>query len=124
MKYLDFSNVEELIFEDQALQRKLPVSLFNYFEQWRLSKRVPYLRDIGKQAMLDLLNALEDEHVSVLEDYFGEKIVVEKLNYSTVSCVKVPLDEIKACERLCAVEGFTYFNTWRDDEYLYVTFWR
>jgi len=124
MLYLNFSNAEELIFWDTAVQRLLPVHMFSIFEQWRLAKRVAFLREVGKQAILDFLNTLTEEDVAVLEQHFGEKIVVERLNYTVAMDLKIPLAESKACEELCKVEGFNYFSTWRDDEYLYLSFWR
>ena len=124
MLYLNFSNAEELIFWDTAVQRLLPVHMFSIFEQWRLAKRVAFLREVGKQAILEFLNTLTEEDVSVLEQHFGEKIVVERLNYTVAMDIKVPIEESKACEELCKVEGFNYFSTWRDDKYLYLSFWR
>lgn len=123
MLYLNFSNVEELVFFDTTVQQLMP-DHFSIFEQWRLGKRISYLRDVGKQAVLDLLNALDDEDVAVLEEYFGEKIEVEKLNYSVATNYRVPLSEPEICEALCGIEGFNYFSTWRDGEHLYVSAWR
>jgi hypothetical protein len=124
MIYLNFSNVEELVFFDTSVQKLLPPHMFSMFEQWRLAKRVPFLRDIGKQAVLDLLNNLTDDDVNVLEQHFGEKIVVEKLNYNIALNFKVLLSDSNICEELCKVEGFNYFSTWRDEQYLYISFWR
>lgn len=124
MLYLNFSNVEELVFYDTEAQRLLPQHMFSIFEQWRMAKRIPFLREMGKHAILDFLNTLGDDDVAVLEEYFGEKIVVEKLNYSVAMNLKVPLSEARVCEALCGVEGFNYFTTWRDDEYLYISLWR
>jgi hypothetical protein len=124
MLYLNFSTVEELIFFDTAVQQKLPPHMFSIFEQWRLAKRVPYLREIGKSAILDFLNGLNDDDVAILEEHFDEKIIVERLNYSIAMHVKVPLSESKICGELCKVEGFNYFCLSRDDEYLYISWWR
>jgi hypothetical protein len=124
MIYLNFSNVEELLFMDREAQSVLPVHHYSIFEQWRLAKRVPFLKEMGRHAILDLLNALTDEDIFLLEEYFNEKIVVEKLNYSVALNYKVPLANLSVCEVLCNVEGFNFFSTWRDAEYLYISFWR
>ena len=124
MLYLNFSNIEELIFFDKPLQNTLPVNLFGLFEQWRLAKRMPFLKELGKNAVLDLLNNLTDEHIEILEQYFGEKIIVERLNYSIALNIKVPLSDISICNELCNIEGFNNFGTWRDDQHLYISFWR
>lgn len=124
MKYINFSNVEELIFFDKKIQSLLPQRMFNIFEQWRLSQRVSFLRDIGKRALLDFLNSLENEDIDVLEEYFNEKIVIEKLNYSIASNYKIPLCKCELCKELCSMEWTGNFNTWRDKDFLYITFWR
>ncbi len=74
MLYLNFSNVEELVFFDVTVQRLLPIHMFSIFEQWRLAKRMSFLKDLGKQAILDFLNNLTDDDVFILEEYFGKKI--------------------------------------------------
>lgn len=124
MKYLNFSNVEELIFYDREAQKALPAHMFSLFEQWRLGQRLPMLKDIAKQAALDFLNSLEDEDVTALEEYFGEKIIVERLNYNIAQSLRIPLNESTICNLLCDIEGFVYFSTWRDADFLYITFWR
>ena len=123
MKYLNFSNVEELIFHDRKVQSRMPAQ-FSNFEMWRIAKMIPSLRPTGQQAVLDFLNTITDEEQEVLEAYFDEKIVVEKLNYSISLQIKAPLNEFGLCEELCQIEGFNYFSTWRDEDFIYISFWR
>jgi hypothetical protein len=122
MLKLNWTNVEELIFYDSDVQNLLPVHMFSIFEQWRLAKRVPFLRELGKQALLDFLNQLTEKDINVLESYFKKKIFVEKINYSISLDLKIPLSNI--CNELCHIEGFNYTSTFRDEEYLYLTLWR
>lgn len=124
MKYLNFMNVEELIFQNDEIKHLLPSYYWSFFDQWRLGKQLPMLRQVGKAAVLDFLNQLKDEDIEKLEEYFEERIVVEKLNYSAVFNVKIPLSETEICQKLCGIEGFNYFSTWRDESYLYISFWR
>jgi len=125
MIYLNFSTVEELLFYDRDAQKHLPMHMFGLFEQWRLAKMMPMLRDLGKAALLDVLNGLTDSDVASLEEYFNDRIFLEKLNYSIVRNIKVPLkDQQEICKNLCELEGFNYFSTWRDSEYLYLSLWR
>ena len=121
---LNLTNVEELVFYDREVQKLLPDSFFSIFEQWRIAKRLPMLSGIGKQAVLDFLNILTDQEIETLELYFGQKIIVEKLNYSVSINLKVPLaKENEICRHLCDI-NFNYFSTWRDEEHLYISFWR
>lgn len=124
MQYLNFGNVEELIFSNTETHRLLPSYFFGYFEQWKLSKRVPMLRSFGKTAVLDFLNQLDEHHIESLSEFFGERIVVEKLNYNIVSNIKIPLSQPEICDQLCAVIGFNNYSMWRDDMHLYISFWR
>ena len=125
MLNLNFSNIEELVFYDTEAQKALPPSYFSIFEQWRIAKRLPMLGSIGKQAVLDLLNSLTESDILTLEGYFQDDIFVEKLNYSITRNLKIPLADSKnICNSLCEVTDVNYFSTWRDDEYLYISFWR
>lgn len=124
MLKLNLSTAEELIFQNREVQNLLPGHMSHYFEQWRLGKQIPMLRQTGKRAVLDFLDQLDDEHVLILEGHFGEKIVLERLNYRTVENYKMPLSDSHICEELCGQENFPYFSTWRDKEHLYISFWR
>ena len=124
MIVLNFANVEELIFHDRPLQKLLPADFFSLFEQWRLGIQFPALKQLGKHAVLDFINQLNEDHIEVLESYFQEKIVLERLNYNVVNHIKVPIGEFEACKALCEVVEFGYFSTWRDKDSLYITFWR
>lgn len=125
MLLLNFANIEKLIFQDRDIQNILPPNMFSYFEQWRMGKQMPFLRQIGKSAMLDFLNNLNPEHIEILEEYFGERVVVERLNYSVAMNIEIPLDKAQeSCDRLCEINGDFYFSTWRDKQKLYISFWR
>lgn len=124
MKRLNFSNVEELIFRNEDVQRLLPSHFSGMFEQWKLGVRFPMLKQLGKTALLDFLSQLEDEHIEVLEEYFCERITVERLNYNIVENLVIPLSETETCERLNKILGFNNLSMWRDGESLYLSFWR
>jgi hypothetical protein len=123
MLHLNFSNVEELVFFDRNVQRLLPITCL-VSSSSGVWLNAPVLSGMGKQAVLDFLNMLTEDDIAVLEDHFKEKIIVDRLNYSVALNYKVPLSESKICDLLCGVEGFGYFSTWRDDEHLYISFWR
>src|SRR4051812_30663968 len=98
---LDFSNVERLVFSNQAARYVLPPYFANYFECWNLAQRIPALKQLGRQAMYDLLNGLNDDHILSLEKFFGERIFLEKLNYNAVTNMRICLEEDDACKYLC-----------------------
>lgn len=103
----------------------LPPNARVYIEQWKFGKQFPMLRQIGRKALMDLVNSLDDDAIEALEEYFGDRIILEKLSYSIVENIVVPIDDAKAvCDRLCDIRGFNYFSTWRDDKHLYISLWR
>jgi hypothetical protein len=125
MQYINFSNVEKLIFENsEKIIKLLPSYYSSFFEQWKLGRQLPMLKQVGRSAMLDFLNHIREEDIVKLEEFFGERIIIEKLNYSTVKNLKIPLSQKDICQKLCEVVGFNHFSTWRDDEYIYISFWR
>lgn len=124
MLNLNFSNAEKLIFSNSDIHHLFPAYFSSFFEQWKLSKRLPMLKSLGKSAILDFINQLNESHLSILEEYFGERIILEKLYYEAVTNIKVPLSETDVCQRLCNITYHSYYSLWRDEEYLYITFWR
>lgn len=122
---LNFQNVEKLIFHDRELQKLLPDHMFSYFEQWRMGQYIPYLKQVGKSAILDFLNNVSEDEVQIIEDYFQEKVMIERLNYKMSFNLEIPLEDSEnICKSLCEIDGNFYFNTWRDSEKLYIIFWR
>lgn len=125
MVLINFSNIEELIFENSDLPHLLPPDYFSWYEQWRIGRQFPFLRSLGKEAILEFLNAIDSEHIRILEGYFQDKVVVEKLNYNIVRNVQIPLADLdKVCDKLCEIREHYYYSTWRDDNNLYLSFWR
>jgi hypothetical protein len=125
MMRLNFSNIESLILENGDLKYILPSSLHPYIEQWKIGQQFPMLRQLGRQALFDLINALDDKTIESLEKFFGQRIIVEKLNYNIVENIMVPVEDAAViCDHLSKIRGFNYFSTWRDDKYLHITFWR
>lgn len=123
MLKIDHSNIEKLIFENNSIHRLFPSYCLNYFEQWKMGIRFPFLKSLAKQAMLDFLNDLSN-HLDLLEKIFKDQVIVEKLHHEIVLNLKVPLDKVEICNKLCEINIFNYFTTWRDDQYLYISFWR
>lgn len=119
---INFSNVEDIVFWDKEIQKLFP-DKFSIFEQWKIVISVPNLKELRKTCLLDFLNGLTEEDVKILEIYFNEKVYVEKLNYSIVENVKIPINS-DICNDICKINKFNYFSMWRDDQHLYISFWR
>ena len=118
---INLNNIEELIFYDKKLCKLLP-ELKHCFDQWTLAKRFPELRPMGRRAIMDLLNSLENEHIAILENYFNTKITLDKLDYHLVKNYDFSLDEAE--EKLSEIKGFANFSSYRNGDRLYLSFWR
>jgi len=120
MLVINLQNIEDLVFQDRNLQKELP-EFRQHFDQWRLSQMTSSLRSLGKRSILDVLNSLEG-HIDVLSRHFGTSITINKLDYHTVKDRVIPLDNCE--EELNQIEGYENFSISRDDDKLYVCFWR
>lgn len=124
MKILNFQNIEKLIFHNNDIRFSLPQELQNHIYTWQMARKASFLRPTAKKAIFDFLNALNDEHLEILSELFGEPVRVEKVDYKSVKNIKIPLSKFDICEILCEMDGHNYFTTWRDSKYLYVSFWK
>lgn len=118
---INLHNVEELIFHDFEIQKLLP-EFMPTFNLWHLSRMTPTMRQQGKRAVFDLLNTLEPEHLQILSSYFGREVTLKKVNCDLVEHLDCGLDE--AASALSEVEGFVDFAVHRDNDHLYICFWR
>lgn len=123
MLKIDSSNIEKLIFENNSIHSIFPAYCSNYFEQCKLGVKFPFLRNLAKRTTLDFLNEL-DNFTDLLESFFKDQVVIEKLHYESVLNVKLPLDKMEICNKLCEINYFNYFTTWRDEQHLYISFWK
>ena len=121
MVSINLQSIEKLIFYDKQLRKLLP-EFSDLFGQWELSKMSSVLRGMGMKAAMDLLNAIADEHIKILEGYFGVEVVVDKMDYCIVKSLVVNLEEAEG--KLNELSAFSNFSTYRDGTQLYILFWR
>jgi hypothetical protein len=121
MLVLNLNNVEEIIFRNKRLQAKLP-ELRGYFDQWHLAVRHPFLKAMGKQAVIDLLNALNDKHAELLQLHFGMPVTIDKLNNRVVRNYEFSIDEAE--QELNQLSDTAQACAYRKGEQLYISFVR
>ncbi len=119
--YLNFQNVEEIVFKDKNVQNILP-EFKHLFDSWTLSIRITALRNLGKRSLLDFLNSLSAKHLQVLSNYFKQDVKVERLDYNIVRNINTTLDG--AVEELSKYEGFLDLAISRKDNQLYICMWK
>ena len=120
MLTINLQNIEDLIFLDKKLQSQLP-EFRHMFEQWKLAQYTSALRPMGKRAMLDLLNSLDNQN-ALLSRYFGTSVTIDKLDYHLVKNCDFPLEEIET--EIDKLEGYANFSIYRDKDHIYISFWR
>lgn len=117
---INFKNIENIIFYDTELQKKLP-EFRHLFDQWRLSHVIPGMKQSGQRSVLELLNTLSSDSIKILEEHFQEDVIIDKLNYKLVenyeSC-------IENCEEICQFTEFVEIAATRNKENVKLTFWR
>lgn len=118
---INFKNVEELIFFDKNIQKKLP-EFFQLFSQWSLGRSISGLSNLSKRTAMEFLNSLDGEHIEILEEYFQDKIVIDKLQYQLVRHHHNNIDELEP--DLCQFSEFQNFCIYRDKDQLDISFWR
>jgi len=112
------NNVETLILKNKEIHNLLP-DLKYIFDQWLMSYRLPFLRNLRQQAKLDLINYLSEKEIKILEAYFKETIAINKLDYNLVKNITIDLGQ-----NLSDFDGFNNFTLSRDSDKIYITFWR
>jgi hypothetical protein len=118
---LNFQNVEQFVFYDKNLQKRLP-EFKHLFDTWALAKQATALRALGLRATADFLKQIEQRHLVILEEYFGTEVVINGIDYSIVKDNSFSLDEAE--NKLNAGRWFGNFFVSRDKEHINIDFWR
>ena len=122
MLTIDIKNVEELIFYNKPLRKKLS-EFQDLYNQWTLGKQAPTLKFLSQKALMSFLERLKNDHIKILEDHFKEEIKVRAIDYHTVRNHKIPIAEAEKV--LCETKGFKdNFCVCRNGNHLYISFWR
>lgn len=120
MLNLNLNNIEKLVFESGVI-KKFPEFKHQY-DQWKLSKMSPSLRQLGKRTLIDFVNCLQNEHISALENYFKTSITIDKLDYHTVKNYNFSTSRLEI--DLNDIQGLENFTTYTDGCQTYISFWR
>lgn len=117
---INIKNIEELIFYDRKLQKFFP-EFQHFFNQWQLGQNIIAMKTLAKRSVVEFLNSLEEKHVKILEEYFKEKVFVDKLDNNIVANYDNFLENE---EELCRFSNYQDFCLTRDKEKYKITFWR
>ena len=119
---INFKNIEELLFKNSEVKTLL-LDLRHIFDQWLLSYRFPALNTMRKQAIIDLLNSLDSNHIEKLARLLGDMVHIEKLDYHIIKNFHFSIDD--AIERaLTNYDSYSNLAIARNADQIYVTIWR
>jgi len=116
---INFKNIEDQIFFDEKVHKLFP-EFRGLFEQWKVSVQFPGLGTLGKRSVLEFLNALNSDHIKILEKYFGTDIIVNKINHEIVKNHEADMENLELCE----FSAYKEFSIYRKDGKIKMTFWR
>jgi hypothetical protein len=119
--HVNIQNVEELIFQNKEIWRKMP-ELVYLRDQWRMSRTTPVLRAMGRKSILDFLRKAKGIHEQVISDHFGKTVTIDKIERHLVLNTEFSVDDDNVDFELD--DHYTAFSTYRKEGKVYVTFWR
>ena len=116
---IDFYNIEEKIFLEKRLQQLLP-ELKSLFDRWNFAKingLFTFLKSVENQ----LLDSLSEGHISIIEEYYKETVIINKNNTNIVKDYSYDLNEDF---KLHKPREYKDFCISRDKNNVFLTFWR
>jgi len=122
MLIITYQNVEDLVFHDKELQKKLP-DFEKHWKGWAFMRQQAHLRYILQRIMLDFINEIKDEHIQVIKQHFGTDVIVKKVDYNTIHNYSCEIDEAENLLNSLSVLKYG-FVVHREDNQLYISFWR
>jgi hypothetical protein len=118
---INIQNVEEMVFMNKDVWRKMPEMTY-LRDQWRMSRSTPMLRSLGRKSALDFLSKAKNHHEHLLSEHFGEEVTIDRIDRHLVKNMEFEAE----CELVDfdLEEHYTAFSAHRDENKVYVTFWR
>jgi tRNA G18 (ribose-2'-O)-methylase SpoU len=118
---LNFNNVEDFVFYDSDLCRKIP-GIRPYYEQWKMSKMSSQLRILGTKAILDFLKEMTQEQQEIIERHLNMKFNIQRPDYNMINNISCEIDNLE--ELLNEKNPYGYVRVYRENNTAYLTIWR
>lgn len=116
---INLQNIEEQFFFNQEIQKLFP-EFRHFFDQWKMSKTYPGFGTLGKRSVIDLMNSLTPEHLKILEGFFGEPVLLNKVDPHIIRNYSGSLES----DTLCEFSSYREFAVFRNKDQMKITFWR
>lgn len=121
MLTINLRNIEKIIFRNPFLKKLLP-EFKELFKQWSLAQSNPHLRNMGKQAVIDLLAAINDNHIKIIAGFLQMPVEVDKLSNRVIKRFDTTIDELE--DKLNELQEFGYYFIYREGDQIYISSWR
>lgn len=119
MLIINLGNIEEIL-QNKVLRQKLP-ELMPYVDIWEFAVRNPSLKGLRKQSALDFLNALGENQIKTLEEYFNRPVTIDKLDNRLVKNLEFSIENAeKELQKL----GVSNLVPYRRGSRLYISVWK
>lgn len=118
---VNIENVEELVFQDEKIWVEMP-DLIHLRDQWRISRISPMLRAMGRKSLLEFLRKAKEKHENILSEYFKKNVTIDKIDRHLVKNLTFSVNDHDV--NFSSYEGFAGYSLYRDDDNVYITFWR
>jgi len=119
---ITFQNTDQIVFQDSKLRKLLP-DFQQQFQTWALARQTPELKAMGQKAVIDFLSLVEAKHVKIMEEYFNDKVVVDKIDTNVVANHEFHIDEAEKLLNAQPILKEAFF-AYREEDRLYISFWR
>lgn len=118
MIILSLKNIEEKIFLNKDIEKQFP-EFKTYFYLWRLSKQHAFMKSVGTQAALDLLNNLNENHLSIIKNYYNCDVKLAKFSNKIVDNFDYKINNID----LENMPDICNLALYRNKDELFITTW-
>jgi len=120
MLKLNIQNVEDIVFSDKDLRKKLP-ELNHLFVTWDMSKMSFAMRHIGKRACLDFLSQVNPEQIEIISQHINFSLSVDVLDSKLVKNIDSTIDKVS--EELEEAGNYN-IAAYREGEQVYLSLWK
>lgn len=121
MLKINLNNVEKLLFYNKQAQTLLPEHVF-LFDQWKLSRMLPGMRQMSKRSMLQLLDSITTDQIERLSEHFGMPVTIDTIDHQLVKNLNIYIDEAEKV--LNESEVFEELSISRNGNNIYISSWR
>jgi hypothetical protein len=118
---INLNTVEDLVLKDARLRASLP-DLQSYFDTWLLGQHVAGLKSLASRTKVDLLHAIQPQHLAVISKYLGDEVSLRTFDSNVVANRDCHISDALQC--LDGLADYAEITVHRKDDNIKITAWR